>query len=1107
MTFKYLLVLALSGAACVSANLISNPGFESGVTGWDGITAAHITTADAYSGAHSLRLTSSVQAAQGWLTLQTGAVYLASVWFKWHSFGNTDWGYNHLSIVNDNWSTAANLVNLHQLAPSGVWTKFAFSFTATHANVRVELGVFGPQSNINILFDDVSLIERVTNLPPVAAPTASVLTGTVPFTVGFNANADDPDGAIAHYDWQFGDGAAARSANPRHTFIQRGVYDVLLRVFDNDGAWATGSVRIVVLDTLAPTLSLDPVPPVVTMATIQVSGFASPGGATLARLFWDNLINHEAGEIALPAHPTQRWFATIPLKFGSNDLLFTVVDTAGRVGTARAALYRPLGSPIFATISSNTTVLPRFGTWQLRFQMHSEADNPFFRYDPTPPPGVTPGIGISVDCLLTDPNGARLVHPAFYAIDVVRRDNHYYETTSAAWYVRFTPVHTGTYHAWLTATARGGSSTQYVGQFTVTASTARGFVIVSPEDRRYFRFMNGEIFWPIGPVMSSYSNAAASGINFTRPWMGVRGAYSANWARWISSAEQHGNEGFMARLTYLRHGPRAELAQEIFYPQGYRMWLGFLDDQLYGRLEPGQRYRLKIRLRCENIAGPYTPDYPWGFTVRAGDWPQNTMTAFWQQLRARPVLLPHITGSRPWHTIITNFTAESNPAYLDNFFLYLDNVTNGAVYVDEFSVHPVYADGSLGPEVIRNPRADWHTYVEQRPCAFFDDMLAEGERYGILHKFVVQDKNDWIPNHLVAEGIFTWPGGGYYQPAFTKASWLQEQWWRYICARWGFSTAVHSWELCNEGPPTDPNHWRRAQEFGHFIRHHNAHPQLKTTSFWATWQPAFWGNTNLYPDVDYADIHTYATGTDPLQYDMVAWHLLEATNAATTPVGKPIVRAETGIYAEPGFTTLANNNNPGIWYHNLLWAQLGPPALFDPGYWFSEHFARINQNAVALPFARFTERLKFHEGGFGELGAVWTNNLVRVIGQKSLTHGQAVLWVQNARHTWRHVMGISGAQPITPQNADVYVRLAPFATYTIERWNTYSGDVMTNYLADSSASGDLWLPIRALTNDTAYVITVIPEAPFPFGFCAAAVLFTRCLSGCRRVPGAIVIAR
>ncbi|MCX7846850.1 MAG: PKD domain-containing protein [bacterium] len=1070
----------------IHANLISNPGFESGATGWEGITSAHITTSDAHSGSRSLRLTSSAQAAQGWLTLQPGAAYVASVWFKWHSFGNTDWGFNHLSIVNNDWSIAARLGHLHQLAPSGVWTKFAFSFTATHASVRVELGVFGPQSDINILFDDVSLVQRATNLPPTTLPTASPLTGSVPFTVTFNANADDPDGAVALYDWQFGDGAAARTPNPRHTFLQRGTHEVRLRVFDNDGATAITTLYIVATDIVSPSLSLDPFPPVVTSATFLASGLASPGGATLARLFWDNLITHDAGEIPLPSHPTQRWVATLPLKFGSNDLLFTLIDSASRVATARAALYRPLGPPLFVNISSNAAILPLYGTLQLRFQLLSEADNTFFRYDPTPPPGVQPAVGVSVDCLLTDPNGARLVHPAFFATDVIRRDNHYYETTSSAWYVRFTPTHTGVYHAWLAATDRAGSHTQYVAQFSVTNSPQRGFVVVAPEDPRYFRFMNGDIFWPIGPVLGSYSNAAAGGINFTRPWMGGRGAYSANWSRWISSAEQHGNEGFMARLTFLRHGPRAELAQEIFYPQGYRMWLGFLDNQLSGHLEPGQRYRLKIRLRCEQIAGPYTPGYPWGFTIRTGDWPDDSMTAFWQQMRARPALLPHITGSRPWHTLITNFTAEANPAYLDNFFLYLDNVTNGAVYVDEFSIRPLYDDGSLGPEIIRNPRADWHAYVEQRPCAYFDDLLAEGERYGIFHKFVVQDKNDWIPNHLVAQGIFTWPGDGYFQPAFTKASWLQEQWWRYICARWGFSTAVHSWELCNEGPPTDPNHWRRAQEFGAFIRRHNAHPHLKTTSFWASWQPAFWGNSNLYPDMDYADIHAYITGTDPLQFDMVAWHLLEATNVAATPVGKPVVRAETGIYAEPGFTILAVSNNPGIWYHNLLWAQLGPPALFEPGYWFGEHFARINQNAVALPFARFVERLQFHRGGFGALGAVWSNSLIRVIGQKSMIHGQAVLWVQNARHTWRNLMGISGAQPITPQNADIYVRLAPFATYTIERWNTYTGARMTNYFADANSAGDLYLPIRSLTNDTAFIITLIPEPALPL------ILFFAC---------------
>lgn len=1083
-----LLLLALSSLA--HANLLSNPSFENNAAGWEGITAAQITSADAHSGSRALRLTSSLQAAQGWIPLATGLVYSATVWFKWHSFGFSDWGFNHFSIVNDDWSAAARILSLHDRCPSGTWTKFALTFTATHAAVRVELGVYGPQSPVHILFDDVSLVPRLTNLPPLVAPSASALSGSVPFTVNFSANGDDPDGAIAHYAWDFGDGAAAREALTRHTFIQRGSFPVRLTVWDNDGSLVSSTLTITVSDTAAPVLTLAPAQSLsTTNHFLQLAGSATAGASPLARLVWDNLSTVDAGLVPLSSALTQNWTATLPLKPGSNHLFFTLHDSAGRVSSLPAHCYRAFGPPRITAVSSNAAILPCFAPYHLTFDVLTEAPSSFFCYDPAPPPGVQPNLGISVLALMRDPQQHLFSHPAFWARQASRHGDRYIHSTNTAWHFRFTPTLTGYYDVTLAATDYRGSVTHYVGRLLVTNSNARGFVVVSTNDPRYFHFMNGDIFWPIGPVMSDYPSAAAHGLNFSRFWLGGIGMYSANWSRWISSAELHGNEGFMARFTYLRSLPGTELSHEIFYPQGYRIWLGFLDNLFAARLSPGQLYQIKLRLRCENIAGPAHPGYPWGFTVRNGGWPEPSMHAFWASMRARPALIPHITGSRPWHTVLTNFVAESNPAYLDDLFLYLDNVTSGAVYVETFSIRPVFPDLSLGPELVRNPRADWHTYAEQRPAAFLDDLLSSGALYGIYHKLVVQDKNDWIPNHLTDIGLFTYPGHGYFQRPGTKAAWLQEQWWRYLTARWGFSPSVHSWELCNEGSPTDPAHWARAQEFGAFFRHHNAHPQLKTTSFWATWQPAFWGNSNLYPDVDYADIHTYVTGSDPLQYDMVAWHILEATNAAATPVGKPVIRAETGIYAEPGFSTLSASNNPGIWYHNLLWPQLGAPALFEPGYWFSEHFARINQHAVTRPFADFVRQLRFHEGGYHHLSYVCSNPLLRVIGQAHLTGNHAVLWLQNARHTWRNLMGLSGAQPVTPQNADLFLRLSPNATYLAQYWDTYSGAFFSSQTLEANSSGDLFLPVRALTNDFAAVLTLIPEPTSCITLPAALFLF------------------
>lgn len=82
-----------------------------------------------------------------------------------------------------------------------------------------------------------------------AAPVCSfsVLPG-IPGTLRFDASASsDPDGAIALYAWDFGDGASASSTTPvvLHAFPGPGSYTVTLTVTDDDGASSTCSMTAV----------------------------------------------------------------------------------------------------------------------------------------------------------------------------------------------------------------------------------------------------------------------------------------------------------------------------------------------------------------------------------------------------------------------------------------------------------------------------------------------------------------------------------------------------------------------------------------------------------------------------------------------------------------------------------------------------------------------------------------------------------------------------------------------------------------------------------------------------------------------------------------------
>src|SRR6185295_15697977 len=86
------------------------------------------------------------------------------------------------------------------------------------------------------------------NKPPVAVAAASPTSGVAPLTVNFSsAGSSDPDGSIASYSWNFGDGTTAGSgASPVHVYQSAGSFTAVLTVTDNLGATGTANALVTV---------------------------------------------------------------------------------------------------------------------------------------------------------------------------------------------------------------------------------------------------------------------------------------------------------------------------------------------------------------------------------------------------------------------------------------------------------------------------------------------------------------------------------------------------------------------------------------------------------------------------------------------------------------------------------------------------------------------------------------------------------------------------------------------------------------------------------------------------------------------------------------------
>ncbi|MEZ4670779.1 MAG: hypothetical protein R3E39_22980 [Anaerolineae bacterium] len=720
----------------------------------------------------------------------------------------------------------------------------------------------------------------------------------------------------------------------------------------------------------------------------------------------------------------------------------------------------------------NTDVPRVYEKYEVRFTIPQSAQHPLFAYDDNPPPGVVPRTGITVDGVITTPSGHTVRQPAFFMEDVERgEDGYFQEIGTAAWVLHYSPQEVGQHQVSIEVTSADGTTSAPIGSFSAGEPLSHGFIKVSPDDPRYFEFSDGSLFWPIGPAYSygNYDQYKDSGLNFDRPWLGGTAAYSSNWARWISTAADFGNEGAGSFLSFREHAPGSDLSYELTYPHAFRYWIPtWLNDDMGPRFKPDTTYRIMIRLKTVGLTGPRDPQYEWGLTARTSQWLGITepVEVVENTLHDIPPLFPHIHEDSDWFTVEAEYKTNGSPD--NDITLYLDNVSGGSAYVDELQVREVLPDGSLGGSVIRSPKADLHTYVDPRGAAKIDWMVEQAEKDGVYLKLVVHDKNDWIQNHLKVDGTFADEGDGYYQPENTKARWLLRQWYRYLIARWGYSTAVHSWELNNEGPPDATEngtalHWETAQAFAQFMHANDAHPHLATTSFWCCWRPEFWGNSARFPDIDYADLHEY-TREDPVGADMAAFHLQWSMPLVQDAVDKPVIHAETGI-TNPGWFDELKQPNPGFWYRHLLWSSLDAGALFEPGYWFAEHLDAIPQIEIAHAFALFVNELDVQNGGYTDLAPVASNASLRVIGQKNITAGKAFGWVQNTNFTWRSALdGYSGSE-----SGSVTFALAA-GSYTVYWYSTATGQLERTETSATNGDGDLTLAINDLAEDTAFRI-------------------------------------
>jgi len=194
-----------------------------------------------------------------------------------------------------------------------------------------------------------SATTTVLNRSPVASFTSSP---TGPYTgssVTFNASASyDPDGIIVSYFWTFGDGTNGTGMIATHSYVENGTYTVTLTVKDNDGATATNTTTLTVLNRspVASFTSSPPAPYTSDTVTFNASASYDPDG-TIVSYFWAFGDGANATGVTVSHSYADNGTYTVTLTVTDND------GSTSSTSSAKTVLNR---SPVASFTASATTV-------------------------------------------------------------------------------------------------------------------------------------------------------------------------------------------------------------------------------------------------------------------------------------------------------------------------------------------------------------------------------------------------------------------------------------------------------------------------------------------------------------------------------------------------------------------------------------------------------------------------------------------------------------------------------------------------------------------------------------------------------------------------------
>jgi hypothetical protein len=451
---------------------------------------------------------------------------------------------------------------------------------------------------------------------------------------------------------------------------------------------------------------------------------------------------------------------------------------------------------------------------------------------------------------------------------------------------------------------------------------------------------------------------------------------------------------------------------------------------------------------------------------------------------ARGVSLPHLGEITVTPSDLHGWIQPGHlfdPSYSGRYFVHHDGAPfYGVGHADALNILIDGFDAAEGvrlfdtmKEANENYVVWWPLYTNSPVSSTYDDyslanmkvidmIVKDAEKEDIYLIFTI-----WDHPQLRDDNHPSWDTGNWNRNGFSKLSSLedffisaeawawQENFYRYIIARWGYSRAIGLWQTVSEINGTnaldqmDP--WHEKVNAYFVSNDPYRHPTTASASGevdWAAGQIA----------MDVPQVHLYEWNKDAVG---AAMHTAEWTGKMWDRAEKPNWIGEFGMTGDTHYPEL---------FHHSIWAALASGAAMTPAEWNSGgSWGRMTpeMNADISRFAQFVNDMPLAEWAPSKLEITSNDPHVRAWGLAGNDGG--LFWVQDFSLEGSPIDEVRNSMPL---RSDVQVSLQGLAagSYTIQSYDTWQGVYLDEFDVECADGQACVIALPDFTSDMAFKI-------------------------------------